>query len=263
MIEQVEAGRWCVPRLAEAEHALVPIAVHLDQFMPLLVDRFGDDWWRHGGIALRSVSTIISGEPVRCYLEAGAGPLHRLWMNAEGEELIVEGTAGLGSDGPDEMPISMPAADTERRCRLLAGAEPGATTDRLGMRVSAAEVDKRIATLTEPMACYRTPDASGVRVVPPGSLVGAMNAVEAKLAGTDEAAERLPGALLLRYVNGPVVCDRDYQLEGRVLAVACTEREETLCYQAELSDVDGTPVARLVRLEYFGTGAPLAKSAPG
>jgi len=112
-MEDVIEGRWCVPRNPAAaakgvichdatarrlgyESGLVPGAVHLEQFVPMLVRYFGEAWWRYGTLSLYVVSVTVDHEAMCCYLEPLSRERALVWMNAEGEALILEGTASLG-----------------------------------------------------------------------------------------------------------------------------------------------------------------------
>jgi hypothetical protein len=59
----VRSGRWCVPRLPGAPRSPVPVAVHLEQFAPLLVQYFGERWWRRGSLSVRAISTTYPANP--------------------------------------------------------------------------------------------------------------------------------------------------------------------------------------------------------
>jgi hypothetical protein len=266
----VKSGRWCAPRSSGAE---VPAAIHLEQFVPLLVRRFGDDWFRRGGVSVRVRSTTVPGEPVRCRLEDLPGGRCRVWVNAEGEALILQGTAALGEDPASELQetlANVPAGGVRKRTRpgdqprVLRGVLPGRTSRPLPVRLRAADVDARLAVVTEPMACYRDPSRFGGRVAPLGTVCGAMRVVEAELVPLGGAVERLEAGVEFCHLDGPVLCERDYRVQGRVLAVRGGARDETLWYQADLRQADDDePVARLTRMERFAApGLPLSHSAP-
>lgn len=258
----VRSGRWRTPHLPGRGRERVPAADHLEQFVPLLVDYFDDAWWQRGSISLHFVSTTVGEEPVCAYLERETAEHCRIWLNAEGEALIARGTGALDEDPDSELRKSLDRARPGGEPVLLAGVEPGRESSRFPLGISAAEVDRRLPTLIEPMRCYREADRFGARVVPPNMLIDATRAVEPELLPDTSPAERLVVCLELRYLNGPVLCDRDYRLQGRVLAVAASERDEVLWYQTDLSDGDGTLVAQVAHMERFGReGVPLSHSS--
>ena len=193
---EVLHGRWRSPRstgtgdrggLDEAAVAgtlgyrggLVPLAVHLEQFQPLLVDRFGPDWWRHGGVSARLLAPTLDGEPVCCAVEPLGSRGARIWLNGEGGSLVLEGTATMGGALPDEGPDD---AEGGRRgdLRILEHVQADATCGTT-VTVPAARLDERLGMITEPMRGYREVSEFGGRVVPLASLVGALAPVDATL----------------------------------------------------------------------------------
>jgi hypothetical protein len=176
-------------------------------------------------------------------------------MNAEGEELILEGTAALGEDSSSALLEELGDATPGETARVLVQARPGRTSSRLPARISEAEVDLRLAVITEPMGCYRGDAAFGGRVVPSAAAVLAMQAVGPEIAPVEGKPQRIVGGLELRHLAGPVLCERDYLVQGRVLAVSATARDETVWYQADLCEAEsGAPVACMIHMERFSQG---------
>ena len=265
-MEDVIEGRWCIPRnvhrhiegtihhdatarrLGYAE-GLVAGSVHLEQFAPMLIRYFGDDWWRRGLISVSFVSTTVDHEPVCCYLEPDGPERALVWMNVEGEALILRGTASLGPDARSEVAQCLRDQPSPARLHLLADVQVGATCRPLPVRVAPTQVDERLAVITEPMSCYRHPTPFGARVAPMGAVVDAMRWVEPELAPATGTCVTVEGALEVQFQNGPVLCDHDYLVEGRVLALSEGADAEELWYQVDLQEAaDRRPVARMIRL---------------
>ena len=73
-------------------------SIHMDQFPPLLVKLYGEDWWKRGNMSFYFRQATVDRETVRAFARAG-DPHARLWMENEKGDLIAEATAScLGHD---------------------------------------------------------------------------------------------------------------------------------------------------------------------
>ena len=274
----IRQGRWCWPSnrgvarpgtvqdpaVAEAhglEAATVAGAVHVEQFVPLLLEQFGDAWWHRGDISVHWVSTTVEGEPVRCYLQPVDGDTARarVWMNAEGESLVLEGSAALGDDPESMLERRLAQVRGAESAGLLKGVRQGDQTRPMPLRIDGETAEARLPFVTEPVREYRdfqqdhgnsTPPAVGLgRVAPPSLVLAAVRIVEEEVAPAVPAPMGAFGGLQLDHVDGPVLCDRDYLVRGRVEAVTASEHTEILWYRADILDAaDERPVARVLSM---------------
>lgn len=271
-------GRWCWPSnrgvarpgtvqdpaVAEAhglEAATVAGAVHVEQFVPLLLDHFGDAWWHHGDISVHWVATTVEGEPVRCYLQPvdGATARARVWMNAAGESLVLEGSAALGDDPESMLERRLAQVRGAESAELLKGVRQGDETRSMPLRIEGEAVEARLPFVSEPVREYRdstqdhgdaAPPAVALgRVAPPAMVLAAVRMVEDEVAPAVPAPLGAFGGLQLDHVDGPVLCDRDYLVRGRVEAVTASEHTEILWYRADILDpADERAVARVLSM---------------
>lgn len=266
-MEDVIEGRWCQPRNTSTdeegtvhhpatarrcgyEGGLVPAAVHLEQFTPLLLHYFGADWWRHGCLSVYVVSATVDREPVCCYLEPVDPGRALVWLHGEGESLILRGSAALSADPNSEVAARLADRTPAAGLRLLHGVQVGAATAPLPLRIGADAIDRRLAVTTERETCYRDAAEFGGRVVPMAAVVRALETAEPLLAPARQPCVRMEGALELQHLNGPVLGDRDYLAQGQVLAVAEDARAEELWYRVDLTEAgDRRPVASMIRLK--------------
>src|SRR5262245_65830585 len=70
-------------------------SVHLDQFPPLLVRAFGEEWFTTGTLSLYFRHATTDGEPVQAHV-AVDGAQARAWMTGPDGVLVAEGTASVG-----------------------------------------------------------------------------------------------------------------------------------------------------------------------
>lgn len=218
-------------------------SIHMEQYPPLLLRLFGDDWWRTGGLALWFANATLHGERVRCRAERVDDRRAAVWMETEAGVRVNEGTASLGADPDSTVRRRLATLRPAEDLRLLADVRVG-DTGEASVRVPAADIDAHLPVITEPLAAYSDPTA---RVVPFNRLVDAFRAVEPTMVKVRGAFVGLYGAIEVQHLAGPVLADRDYHVAGRVLALGESPKTETIWYEAELSD-DAGPVARFLHM---------------
>ncbi|HYE50998.1 MAG TPA: hypothetical protein VEB20_15490 [Azospirillaceae bacterium] len=213
-------------------------SIHMEQFPPLLVAAFGGDWYRTGGLSLYFRNPSVDFEPVRAFLRPTAGDRAEVWMESEAGVRILDGTASCGSPDPDSLVRRKlrelrPAADI----RMLASVRPGRSVDGVPTRIPQADIDRRLAVLTEPDPRFTDASILGRTTAPLSATVHALRAVEPGLVGTTEGEfVGLFGAIELLFHDGPVFADTEYLARGRVVALAETPKTEMLWYEAVLAD---------------------------
>ncbi len=229
-------------------------SLHMEQFPPLLVAHFGEDWWRHGGMSLYFKQATFDGDPVRCFFDAESDIRGKIWMENEAGDLIMSGTASLGDDPNSEIRQRLSVVRPANDLRMLQDVVPNKVFDNLSARIDHSGIDERLKVITEPLALYENNAADnakwGGRVLPAAPLVHIFRGVEHHLAPIRGAYVGLYGAIELQYLNGPVVSDKDYKLQGHALAVSESPKTEVLWYEGTISDPDtNKPVARMIKMD--------------
>ena len=74
-------------------------SIHMDQFVPLALKLYGDDWWKHGNMSFYFRQATVDREAVRAFARAG-DPHARLWMENEAGALIAEPVGKCHSTAP-------------------------------------------------------------------------------------------------------------------------------------------------------------------
>jgi hypothetical protein len=77
-------------------------SIHLDQFVPRLVETFGPRWFETGGLSVYFTQATVDREEVQCAVEPGADRL-RLSMHNRDGALICQGTASAQPDARSEL----------------------------------------------------------------------------------------------------------------------------------------------------------------
>ena len=90
-------------------------SIHMDQFVPRLVEIYGERWFETGAMSLYVTQATVDSEAVRATIEPG-DERARLTMHNEAGAQICEGTATLGRD---------PRSELAKRLQAQTPAEPG------------------------------------------------------------------------------------------------------------------------------------------
>jgi hypothetical protein len=170
-------------------------------------------------------------------------------MDHENGMRVLEGTAGVGQ----------PAAKTYLRqrfeerpapgqVRILAGIEPGELMPERTVRVSVQEQEGRRAVITEPLDWYWGESPWGGSICTPVTMFRLLNG-GLTLRGKIARAVGLYGGIEVRVLNGPLFVDKDYLVQGTILATGETPKSEYLWWESRLRDVaTGEPVAEMLMM---------------
>jgi len=245
-------------------------SLHMEQFPPLLVRLLGDEWWESGGLSLYFRYATTDLEPVRCAAVApqrcNGSALRRIevWMEhakaGAAPERVADGTASVGGpDGGSALRQRLGLVPDPAELRILADVVPHTCCSGVATRVSGAQLDERLALITEPMDEYHHDNRWGRAVLPPSLLVRAMRVVEPALLTRPGPVVGLFGAIEVQHLHGPAFVDTDYLAAGRLMAISDTPKTEYCWYEAVLTDAaEGTPVASmLMMLRFMKASSPL------
>jgi hypothetical protein len=242
-------------------------SIHMEQFLPLLEARFGAGWQRTGSLSLCFRQASVDREPVqaRIALHPGADGHTAVAMHTEAGQPVLDGTASASLDDDGAVRRWLRAAKPGATPRILRSLSVGFAARGLPTRVPAADIDRRLPIITEPRPEFT--DATGFdgRVLPLSAAVHAMRVIEQRLPLAAGEFVGLFGAIEWQYLHGPVFAERDYTVQGRVLAIGDSPRTEMLWTETTLHDPTlGIDVARMLMLSrLLKASSPLwAESLP-
>ena len=223
----------------------IPGSVSMEQFVPLLIDYFGDDWWITGGMSVFFAQPAFDNEPVRCSLQPVSETKAVIWMeNKEGSRLV-SGSASLGEDTSSEIQIRLKENHPNPELRMLSDVVTGTPSPPCPVNITDEQIEERLSLTTEPMDCYVR---SGVAPIAP--YVHAFRGVEDHIIPVRGPFVGMFGAIEVQYLSGPVVANRDYVSNGHVIALSASPKTEIVWYTATLSDADtGLDVARMIKMD--------------
>lgn len=210
-------------------------SLHMDQFVPLMLELYGEDWWKHGDMSFYFRQATVDREPVRAFARSGQ-PHARLWMENEAGALIAEGTAscaGKDADTAVERLMQSQATAEPGALRILSKVNPGDEVSGLEVTVSREALDRRLEFITESLPVYQGEKA----ILPPSMNVQLFRgSAQEKLYRTDGGAVGLFGAIELQSINGPLRAETPYQVRARVLALSESPKTENVWYRAWAAD---------------------------
>jgi len=222
--------------------------IHFEQFPPLVLERFGEAWWRTGGLSLHFMNATTDGEPVQAFagpVEGGEPARVAAWMETPEGVRVCEGNGWVGGDDPkstlkQRLAQSRPATDL----RLLKRSRVGDTVTDVPSRLDGATALRRLEGITEPLELYRAR-----KVAAPAVAIDALRAVEGPLFKSEGEFVGMFGAIELQFLDGPIYLDRDYLADGEVVGLSESPKTEVAWYESVLRDAEsGRPVARLLMM---------------
>ncbi len=210
-------------------------SLHMDQFVPLALELYGEDWWKSGNLSFYFRQATVDRESVRALGQAGE-PHARLWMENEAGALIADGTAscrGRDSDTAVERLMAGQAKADPAGLRILSKAKVGDEVTGLDVTVSAASLERRLENITERLPVYEGDKA----VLPPSMAVALYRgSAQEKLYKTDGPAVGLFGAIELQSIKGPIRADTPYKVRAKILALSESPKTENVWYRAWAAD---------------------------
>ncbi|MDP3852379.1 hypothetical protein [Phenylobacterium sp.] len=218
-------------------------SIHMDQFVPALLDLHGEAWFATGGVSLMFKQATVDGEAVRAVVAPGADRAALTMFNEAGA-LICEGTANLGDDRGSELARRLKAQEPPAAgaLRILAALKVGDEAADIPLSVTPDALAKRLATITEMLPAYG-PDSL---ILPPSMAVVLAHGARASVVGSAGKAVGLFGALEVQHLAGPLKAGVDYLGRTRVHALAESPRTEAAWYDVTIADKgSGREIARV------------------
>jgi hypothetical protein len=232
-------------------------SIHMDQFPPMLVERFGEAWFETGSLSLHFRNATTSGEAVAVILGAtAAGGQVPVRVERDDGMLVAEGTASVG-DPPAPTYLSSidlrPEADPSTM-RMFGALRPGdpipeheAMVDSSGpLRAGLQE------SITEPLDWYFEDSPWGGPIANPSAVVGLLWQKATRAFGAHAGgAVGLFGAIEIRHHRGPMFVDRPYQVAGEIVAVGQSPKTEYVWFDTRASDEGGVVAAMRMQLRWM------------
>ncbi|MGD8830851.1 MAG: hypothetical protein PVF57_09630 [Pseudomonadales bacterium] len=238
-------------------------SLHMEQFPPLLIAVFGDDWLATGGMSLYFKYATTDNEPVRAFVRRPRPGEDRveIWMDDARGNRVADGTANVGgTDTGSTVRQRIAAMPEPEDIRILAGVTAGHSGERVPTRITADALESRLQVITEPLPAYADATLYGQRIATPALEVQVLRPSERSiLPRNSDFGVGLFGAIELQHHRGPVLVEHDYETRARVLAVGETPKTEYLYYEASLFEpgTDASVLTMIMMLRFMKASSRL------
>jgi hypothetical protein len=236
----------------------------MEQFPPILMRAFGEQWFETGSLSCYFRNATLDGERVRTLAQLPQTRTNtqiNIWMERDDGLQVLEGTASVGDAGEPSLlrrKLAEPRDPGEMRIlsRVSAGQKLPAVPSRVD-RSDTREIAARLKVITEPLDWYTDRSPWGGPILNPGLLVHALVAAQTGIRSGQ--AVGLYGAIEVRHHAGPAFHDRDYVVDGQVLALGVTPKTEYVWFETMLRDSEGAPpvASMLMMLRFMKASSPL------
>jgi hypothetical protein len=224
--------------------------IHLDQFAPLLLEAFGNQWFETGSLSMQFKTPTTDGEPVVAVVERPTRQHDvqvRAWMETPDGTIVCQGTASVGT--PPE-PSALHSVDFRAvdpsQLVLLKTVVIGQDLETAPAQPRGADQQRRLdaGIVTEPLDCYSNTSPWGGPIASPLTTAQLLHTEPVRaLQSTLPPFVGLYGAVEIRYVHGPILLGETYAVGGKLVAVSDSPKTEILWYDTEAIDSQGRVVA--------------------
>lgn len=230
--------------------------IHMNQFAPIVLEIFGDDWFTHGNLSLNFKSPTVDLEKVQVFAEKrkpGADQV-RVWMEREDGTLVCTGTAAVGDLSKSELRDRDLRPCDPSELRILRRVEPGLD---LGTYEVVASSEKQLARcehglISDPIEAWQKPTLfDGILACPTTYVEFMWGPPMDGLRPLVEKAVGLFSAIEIANVNGPFLLDRPYTIKSEVISLGQSPQTEIIWHDAQATDPKGTLVATFRMMQRF------------
>lgn len=226
---------------------------HFSQFVPLLAEVWGKEWFERGCFSSHFQNMVVEGEQVRAFIErpvAGATRV-RAWAEKADGTPVLEASASLGS-GQTLLDERMAKLRAPEKLVILADLQvgmKGEQDERVRMdpdqhmgNLYPFSLNQKLDAITENSPWYQDGSASPWgRPIIPLEMVSVLANYSGKQAGfpVKQPAVGLFADQEIRMVDGPLFVGEDYLIRREVVALAESRRTESYWVRSRIYDATG------------------------
>lgn len=236
--------------------------VHMNQFVPVLLQLFGDEWFKSGNLSLKFRNATIDGEKVQVFADRPQEGTNqtKVWMERDDGLLVCTGTAAVGDHSQSALRSSDLRPCDPAELKILTRVKPGQS---LGSYKALVTPDRQFelydaGLISDPLDIYRNGPPSGDIVACPSTLVQQMWGLPmAGLQPLVGPAVGLFGAIEVGHVNGPMILNQDYLIESEIVCVSQSPKTESLWFDSTAKNTEGKIVTTLrMMLRFMKAASP-------
>jgi len=257
LVEQTYGGHKSIHDDAEAERLgfkAGPIEgpTHFSQFVPLLAEIWGKDWFERGCFSSHFKNMVVEGEEVRAYVElpADGATRARCWAEKADGTPVLEASATLGA-APTLLEERLETIRTLDRYVILEDLEVGMTgSGDEAVRMDAGQhmgdlypfsLTEKLGKITENSPWYSSDDTPWGRPVVPLEMVSVLAEYSNKSAAWPVKGPSigLYADLEIRMMNGPLFVGEPYLIRREIAQLSGSRRTESYWVRTRIFDADG------------------------
>lgn len=229
---------------------------HFSQFVPLLAEIWGRDWFERGCFSAHFQNMVVEGEQVRAFVERPAPGATRVrcWAEKADGTPVLEASASLGpDDGPSLLDERMARLRPPERLVILADLQVGmrgAQEERVCMDADQHmgdlypfSLNQKLERITENSPWYSQADSSPWgRAIIPLEMVSVLAEYSSNLAAfpVRQPVIGLFADQEIRMVDGPLFVGEDYLIRREVVALSESKRTESYWVRSRIYSADGS-----------------------
>jgi len=222
--------------------------IHMNQFPPVLLQIFGDEWFRTGNLSLNFKAATIDREPVQVFAEipAAGDNQTRVWMERDDGLLVCTGTAGIGDPSRSELRARDLRPCEPSELRILRNLRPGMSMGHFELDLDPAKQFERYdaGLISDPLPEYRSGEKWGEPVAAPCTFVEYLWGPPTRFIRPEVGdSVGLFGAIEIGHVDGPFLLNRGYHIDSEVVAVGQSPQTEYVWFDTTAKRADGSLVA--------------------
>lgn len=224
--------------------------VHMNQFPPVLIRAFGNEWFERGNLSLSFKNATVDLEKVQVFVEKPvSGEVQtKVWMEREDGLLVATGTAALGDHSGSELRRKDLRPCDPSELRILNRLRAGLSLGEYDVFTDPTKQFQRFDTkvISDPLSWYRESSPWGEPVAAPCTVLEYLWAYPMQglqpLVGDSVG---LFGAIEIGFVNGPLLMNRNYHLSSEVVCVGHSPQTEYVWYDTRAVNDAGDLVATM------------------
>ncbi len=214
---------------------LVSGLVHNEQFIPIAIELFGQQWFERGGFAFSYRTPTLDQDHVQAFarVPAEGQRLVEAWSQDDAGKRVADGVLFLGDV---ETPLDERLAVTQpAEGRILRSVALGPFGPQRRLRASAEVQALMRDTTTEPLDWYFGPSPWGPAVASTRSLYRMLEP-RAVTEAVDPTGVRVDAGIQIRFVDGPPLVETDYLVDCDAIARSETAKTEVLWLRTNMRE---------------------------
>lgn len=232
--------------------------IHMNQFVPVVLKTFGNEWFEHGHLSLNFKFATVDLEKVQVFAQkrAPGSDLVKVWMERDDGTLVCTGTAGIGDQSKSELQARDLRGCDPSELRICKNLKTGMDLGTYEFQVTGEKQFERYDTglISDPIEGFREPDLFDGVIACPSTYVQYMwhaPTHEGMAPHLPEGFVGLFGAIEIGNVNGPFLLGRPYTITSNLVAVGQSPQTEFVWHDAKASDADGKEIANFRMMQRF------------